>query len=95
MGLASSPRIFTEFMSIPMWAIRNAHRAIYYVKVPEKRVLIQHFKVLNDLEFMSRTKEWIIPLLAMYVDDILGIHPTPEGANQQWLHSESVLKNFL
>lgn len=89
MGLASSPRIFTEFMHFPLWAIKHDRPDLYYISVPGKTVNPSHFRRNADIQFVG--DRCLLPLIFHYLDDILGGHRLCSKAWTQWDHSEDVL----
>ena len=93
MGLSSSPRIFTDYMHFPIWAIRNDRPELYQITAPASTLHHHHFR--SDSDIQRSGENYIIATIFYYLDDILGGHRTQQGANEQWLHSESILKHFL
>ena len=90
MGLSSSPTIFTEYMHFPIWAIRNDNKELYEVSVPADLINLDHFRSFADI--VHEDDQLIVATIFYYLDDILGGHRTLEGAQRQWLHSETILR---
>jgi len=94
MGLASSPRIFTEFMHFPIWAFKHDKPHIYYKYVDVCDVNRLNFRSDSDITYDSERMQYKIALVDSYVDDILGGHSCEDTAWEQWDHSEKVLNVF-
>ena len=90
MGLSSSPKIFTDFMNFPVWAIKNNKPDIYYVSVPTNTIDLNNF--ISNADVKSSRGITTIAIIFYYLDDILGGHPNETVAWQQFHHSESILK---
>ena len=72
MGLSTSPRIFSDFMHFPLWAIRNDRPEIYFATVPVENVNLAHFRKDSDIHYDKSTGKMRVPLIDSYVDDIIG-----------------------
>lgn len=94
MGLAASPRIFTEFMHFPMWAIKNDRPDLYFMQRDCSKIDIRNFRKQADIHWNPAHNSYKIAMIDIYMDDILGGHPNEDKAWQQWNHSEVVLKRF-
>ena len=92
MGFTASPRLFTEFMSFPMWSIRHEFPDLFYTWVPLSQVRICNFRAATKL--IAKDGFVRIPLLDIYMDDILGVHPDESTAWDQWHKAEEVLAKF-
>ena len=90
MGLASSPKIFNDFMHFPLWAIKHDRPDLYYLSVAEQKIKLAHFREAADISLKDH--RYIIAIIDYYLDDILGGHRSKAGAMQQWHHSEKVLR---
>ncbi len=94
MGLASSPRIFTEFMHFPVWAIKNDKPELYYKYIDAPKIASYVYRKDADISFDENTQQFKVALIDIYVDDLFGGHSDPTIAQQQWDHSELVLSDF-
>lgn len=92
MGLASSPKIFTEFMHFPLWAIANDRPDLYFVTVDAASVDVSAFRDQSSICPVGDGSRIRIRLIESYVDDIFGVHPSVDGAWEQWRHSETIFK---
>lgn len=93
-GLSSAPKIFTDFMHFPVWAIKKAAPHLYYLNVKATDVNLEHFRKFADITISKNSDVIRIPIIIYYLDDILGGHPTKEGAWQQYKHSELILREL-
>ena len=79
MGLSSAPKIFTEFMHFPIWAMKHDDPSLYYINVPKDSINMSHFSKEADIQFCVESQQYKIAILTYYLDDILGGHPTKAG----------------
>ena len=79
MGLSSAPKIFTEFMHFPVWAMKNDQPSLYYLYVNKNSLNPNHFSAEADIQLCTRTEIYRIAMITYYLDDILGGHPTKSG----------------
>ena len=96
MGASTSPRLFTEFMAFPLWAIKQDRPDLYYEDVEDRPdgLKPEHFRNDSDLTFNTETNKWSVPLIERYVDDVLGCHGEDHKAADQWTHSENILEEL-
>ena len=92
MRLSSSPKLFTDFMHFPSWAIKNDLPELYFVKVPKDSINLNNFR--KDGLIVLDKNNVSIATLFHYLDDILGGHKTRSGAFKQVKHSEEILKKW-
>ena len=92
MGLSSSPKIFTDFMSFPIWAIKMDRPDLYYVSVDPSLINVNNF--INNADVYKTESHATLAILFYYLDDILGGHPLEEKAWEQFNHSEEVLRKL-
>ena len=92
MGLSSSPKIFTEFMKFPIWAIKMDRPDLYYVMVDPQ--LIDPKSFIPDADVYKTESYAVLASLFYYLDDILGGHASEKKAWQQFHHSEKILKKL-
>ena len=69
MGLGTAPRIFTEFMSFPIWAMKQDKPALYYLYVSADKIDRRHFSDSADLTFIPQRNQYKIALIDYYIDD--------------------------
>ena len=92
MGLSSSPKIFTEFMKFPIWAIKMDRPDLYYVAVDPSLINLENF--ITDADVYKTESSAVLAILFYYLDDILGGHPIQHKAWEQFNHSEIILKQL-
>ena len=92
MGLSSSPKIFTDFMNFPLWAIKNDRPDLYYITVDPTLISTKDFIKNADIHKVDSTM--ILAIIFYYLDDILGGHPDEPKAWEQFRHSEKILKKL-
>ena len=92
MGLSSSPNIFTEFMHFPIWAIKQDRPDLYYKIVNGHTLNRDNF--IKEADITKNGNLIQIAILFYYLDDILGGHPDEQKAQEQFLHSERILKKL-
>ena len=92
MGLSSSPKIFTDFMKFPIWAIKNDRKDLYYIKVDPSTIDTNNFR--KDSDITCNQSCVIMAIIFYYLDDILGGHRTKELAWKQFHHSEQILQRL-
>ena len=82
MGLSSSPKIFTEFMHFPIWAIKRNRENLYYTKVTKDSIDLNNFRKDSDISVLADN---LIELAIIfhYLDNILG------GMRQKRSHKNS------
>lgn len=108
MGLASSPFIFSEFMYMTLWAIKNDKPELYFKKVLNSN-LIHSFNydfVKKDLEAVNPKNfsnnsdvlllndHVLISQLMFYMDDIFGGNKDEKVAWEQFKHVNETLKRL-
>ena len=94
MGLSSAPRIFTEFMHFPIWAIKNDRKDLYYIDIDANNINKSHFNKDSDITYLPQYNKYRIALIFNYLDDILGGHTNEQSAWDQYYHSETILKRL-
>ena len=92
MGLSSSPKIFTDFMHFPIWAIKQNNPSLYYINVPASEIDITNFRNDSDIVYDNKTDTYKVAVVFYYMDDILGGHTNKDIAWLQFNHSEQILK---
>ena len=92
MGLSSSPKIFTDFMNFPIWAIKNDRPDLYFITVDPSLINTKDF--IKNADIRKIDSSMILPIIFYYLDDILGGHPNEAKAWDQFHHSEKILKKL-
>ena len=92
MGLSSSPKIFTDFMNFPIWAIKNDRPDLYYIIVDPN--LIDKKDFIKNADVHKIDSSMVLAITFYYLDDILGGHPDEDKAWDQFRHSEQILKKL-
>ena len=92
MGSSSSPKLFTDFMHFPLWAIKSDRQNIYYVSASTQSVNTDNFMQGSDIHVTDDITT--IALIFHYLDDILGGHREPDIAWKQFRHSEKILQSL-
>ena len=92
MGLSSSPKIFTDFMKFPIWAIKTDRPDLYYVNIDPTLIDLNTF--IKDADVYKTADSATLAILFYYLDDILGGHPSKKKAWEQFKHSETILKKL-
>ena len=91
-GFSSAPFIFTKFMYVPLKAIRMEHPAIMYKAAPTKT--LHPLLIENEPDIITRQHLTAYPLVRNYLDDIMGVAPTKEIAQQQFTICDKVLRRL-
>ena len=91
-GFTSAPCIFTKFMHVPLKAIRMENPKIMYQTTPTENTmqLLTH----NEPDVTIRNNLTATPLVRNYLDDIIGVAPTQQLAQQQFSHCDTVLRRL-
>ena len=92
MGLSSSPKIFTDFMNFPIWAIKMDRPDLYYVMVDPELINLDSF--IANADVYKTDSFAVLASLFYYLDDILGGHSSEKKAWQQFRHSEKILRKL-
>ena len=92
MGLSSSPKIFTDFMKFPIWAIKSDRPDLYYVQIDLRSIDPDNF--MKDADFYILEDTAILAVLFYYLDDILGGHTIESMAWKQFHHTETILRRL-
>ncbi|MCP4910588.1 MAG: hypothetical protein GY907_07760, partial [Bacteroidetes bacterium] len=94
MGLSSSPKIFTDFMHFPIWAIKHDKPALYYQQVHPSLINLKDFRKDSDIIYDPSRDRYYMANIFYYMDDILGGHLKKKTAWKQFEHSEKILKKL-
>ena len=96
MGLSSAPKLFTDFMRLPMYAIKQKCPEIFYVTVKKRQVTLQAFRKDSDFTIFNRDgEEWIkMAAVLHYLDDIFGGHVNEEIAWRQFHTTKEALRDL-
>ena len=102
MGLASAPKIFTEFMHFVLWAAKNDSPPLHFITVKDADVNLENFGKNADVtEYVestddekTREKIWKIAVSLNYLDDIFGGHRSKILAQAQFDHVEKTLNKI-
>ena len=91
-GLSSAPKIFTDFMTTPMRAIRNEVAPIAYNTSSDRT----QFEMLskNEVDCQYKYNCLTYPLIRNYMDDIIGVHRNRVDAHKQFTATKRVLKRL-
>ena len=92
MGLSSSPKIFTDFMKFPIWAIKADKPDLYYIMVDPSLINTDNF--ISDADIYKTHSSATLAIIFYYLDDILGGHPSESKAWDQFNHSEQILRKL-